>query len=315
MKAATLRDFLETKEGLIFSVVSYFPYKNRYLAFLRYYPSKNGDRIRKENSRKKGYKKYKKVESTDSSYKFLKKMGKYVFSYLGFEMQGVKFGDIKKVYKPRERLKEILLSEKPDIVEKEIIDIYEELGIKEIGVTGSVLVKLHNLNSDIDFCIYGYKNFEKARELIENFKLSEKDLRRVYERRKPSIPFKKFLFHEKRKKNRGIYNNRLFDILLVRKNPVKEEFYEIKRRGKVKVEVKVIDDSKAFDYPAEYAVKGNVDKVVSYTHTYVGQVFEGETAVVKGYLEEVVSNFGKYKRIIVGTSREACDEYIVLKSL
>ncbi len=309
-KRVTLRDFIETNEGFLFSVVSYFPINNRYLAFLRYYPSRRGDRIRKNDKIR-----YKKVKSTDFSFSLLEKMKKHVFSYLGFKMQGVAFDEVKKVYKPEERIKEILFSENADDVERDVADIYEELGVKEIGVTGSVLVKLHDKTSDIDFCIYGYKNFEKARESVENFPLSERDLRRVYEKRKPSIPFKKFLFHEMRKKNRGVYNNRIFDILLVRKNPIKEEFYKIRRIGKVKIEVKVLDDSKAFDYPAEYIVEGdkNVYKVVSYTHTYVGQVFSGEKAIVKGYLEEVVSSLGKYRRVIVGTSREAWDEYIVLK--
>ncbi len=310
----TLRDFIETFDGYLFSVVSYFPVNNRYLAFLRYYPSIYGDRIKKDYNGK-SLKRYAKVKSTDFSFEILNKVNKYVFSYLGFKMQGIRENEIKKIYKPKDRLKQILILNNPDSVERDIIKIYEELGVKELGVTGSILVGLHNEGSDIDFCVYGYNNFEKARESIRNFPLKEKDVKIVYEKRKPSIPFKRFLFHEMRKRNRGVINNRLFDILLVRKNPSREIFYKIRRIGKVKIEAKVLDDSKVFDYPAEYIVRGekNVEKIVSYTHTYVGQAFSGEKIIVKGYLEEVVSNVGRYRRIIVGTSREAKDEYIVLK--
>ena len=55
-------------------------------------------------------------------------------------------------------------------------------------------------------------------------------------------------------------------------------------------------------------------EVVSFTHTYAGEVIDGEHVVAKGKVEKVIVNgeFSHY-RIVVGTTREAIDEYLKLK--
>lgn len=56
----------------------------------------------------------------------------------------------------------------------------------------------------------------------------------------------------------------------------------------------------------------NIKEIASYTHTYAGQVFKNERAVVRGKLELVSGKKSSYYRIVVGTSREAFNEYIKL---
>ena len=51
--------------------------------------------------------------------------------------------------------------------------------------------------------------------------------------------------------------------------------------------------------------------VLSFTHTYCGQCFTGETLEAKGIVEE----HGDQKWLIVGTTREAHGEYIVSRTL
>ena len=79
----------------------------------------------------------------------------------------------------------------------------------------------------------------------------------------------------------------------------------------------------AFDNPSLYTIENvevldGVDfpltEVVSFTHTYAGEVVDGEHVVAKGKVEKVIVNdeFSHY-RIVVGTTREAIDEYLKLK--
>jgi predicted nucleotidyltransferase len=82
--------------------------------------------------------------------------------------------------------------------------------------------------------------------------------------------------------------------------------------GKETVEGVVTDDRLAFDAPAIYPLEGaTVDKVLSFTHTYTGQVRAGETLRAKG----VVEQHGDERWLVVGTTREAKGEYIISLTL
>ena len=70
----------------------------------------------------------------------------------------------------------------------------------------------------------------------------------------------------------------------------------------------MIDDTAAFDYPAEFKLNHpHIDSVVSFTATYTGQAVKGEMVEVSGLVEQ---NSQGIKRIVVGSSREAHGEYI-----
>ena len=61
----------------------------------------------------------------------------------------------------------------------------------------------------------------------------------------------------------------------------------------------------------------SVDEVASFTHTYAGQVKDGEKVIAQGKLEKITDvKTGKSRnRLVVGTTRESIDEYIKLKDL
>ena len=70
--------------------------------------------------------------------------------------------------------------------------------------------------------------------------------------------------------------------------------------------------ARPFDYPARYRLDHNeIVEALSFTPTYNGQAFTGETVEISGVLEE--SGDG-CRRIIVGSSREAPGEYIKVLS-
>jgi len=231
---------------------------------------------------------------------------------------------------------------------RKIAEIFSEGGIpaEKMGITGSSLCGLQTAHSDIDFVIYGVKNFKKAREIVkyatksgELNELSDEMWRRIYEKRRPSISYDVFKAHEMRKWNRGCVGNTYFDVLFVRDWSEMGGIRDIYKRGvrvcRARISAIVRDATYAFDSPAVYEVetlrgrelrasggrgKGksgsklkeilSVEKILSFTHTYAGQAFEGEIVEAQGVVERTSDG---ETRLIVGTTREAHGEW--LKSL
>lgn len=317
-----IRDFIETKEKLIFAVTSYYHPSDKYLAFLRYCPSESGRRRGKET--------FKKIASTQESFEFLEKnFPEHLFfsEATNSRLHCVPKEKVSKIYYPPERLEEIY--EKPgDALEQKVIalsELFSEIPRNKKGVSGSILLNLHEKNSDIDFVVYGIKNYENAREILRQLfeenkirPLSEEEWLEVYAKRFPrhkTLSFKEFLRHEQRKFHKGVIEGTIFDILLVRDfDEIKEKYSDKKFRRfeKVKIRCRVTDASLAFDSPAIYEVAcedERIKEVASFTHTYAGQTFEGEEIEVCGFLEEVTGK-ENYLRVVVGTTREAEGEYI-----
>ena len=151
---------------------------------------------------------------------------------------------------------------------------------------------------------------------------------RVYDKRMKdsSLTFDEFRWYENRKGNRGTINGTLFDILCTRdydeiSGTWGDTVYE--PQGISQIECKITSALGAFDNPSLYTIEDlkvidGVDvpmkEVVSFTHTYAGEVVDGEEVVAKGKVEKVIKN-GKdsHYRLVVGTTRESMDEYIKLK--
>src|SRR3990172_6401156 len=89
------RDFIETKEGLIFAAI------NEDAAFLRYLPCDDGDRVRDG-------KRYVKVSSTRSSFEYLEK--NYPMYLTNKRFQHCPPERIQRIYKPVEKLRELRYS-------------------------------------------------------------------------------------------------------------------------------------------------------------------------------------------------------------
>jgi predicted nucleotidyltransferase len=189
-----------------------------------------------------------------------------------------------------------------------------------IGCTGSLLCGLENASSDIDLVVYGSHWFtaqSRVKQGISRGKIegmSPEMWQKVYEKRKPDIPFELFVLHEQRKFNRGQIDGTYFDILYTR------SYDELKGApsgngeilGKDTIEAKVTDASLAFDSPAVYSINHeSISRILSFTHTYSGQALNGETIEARGIIER----HGAEQWLIVGTTREAKGEYIISKTL
>ncbi len=290
------RDFIRVGD-FYFSAVGY-SYGDFVRCLLRYVPSDEGDRLLEG-------KRYKKLSHAEAL--------RYPL-FEEFKMNGVFFVPIDvvdEIYRPDERLEEVC--ERDGTVSK-LADFF---GLKRMGVTGSRLIGLSREDSDVDFVAYGLKNFEEGRlkikEGLEDGSLDPPDLVKVYERRKVNLPFEVFRVHEERKFNKAKIDGVNFDLLFVRESessPIPEVIGV--KIGTATISAEVTDSRFAFDYPACYFVDHpEIEAVLSYTHTFVGQAFEGEVLEARGVLEEIKGKL----YLIVGTLRESEGEYIVSMDL
>jgi predicted nucleotidyltransferase len=298
-----IRDFIITQDDWIFAVVSYD--NSSYVqAFLRYIPDENGDRIRSDG------KCFKKV-GFDEAYQLLKNSKPH---YLN-NAQLIPFEEVVEVKHPQQ-----FVVRTDDTKVLKVVELLESYGVERshMGVTGSRLVGLQAETSDVDFVVYGRENFECARYALKDMtqsgrlpQISTEMWLRVFEKRNPELTFEEFVAHERRKWNRGIVEDTYFDLLFVR--DYDEIIVEPKGvdNGYVETTAVVTNVDFAFDSPAIYEVNHDeIAKILSYTHTYVGQALVGETIEVRG-----VYNEANVKRVIVGTTREAKGEWIKSRTL
>lgn len=299
-----LRDFIEDQDGWLYAVSTY-DNQDRIGCVLRYVPEEDGERVDRNGRR---YTKYDFEEAYDL-------IGRKKPSYAGL-LQLVPPADVKRILKPDCEINRISV-ENPRV--KKLIGLF---GLPQgtVGCTGSLLCGLENESSDIDMVVYG-KHWFLAQALVRQGiqegaieGLSEEMWRKVYDKRKPEIPYDTFVLHEQRKWNRGQIEGTYFDILFTRSY---EEIQNISSgRGEVleitTIEANVTDASLSFDNPAVYLVDHEeVSRVLSFTHTYSGQALAGETIEARG----VAERHGNETWLIVGTTREARGEYIISKTL
>lgn len=300
------KDFIQTKEGLVFAVVEQGLENGKVLCFLRYKPT--GDCWQKL--------------ATAEANQFLHQ---YCPQYLFFSavksapLHAVSVADICIHHQPIQRLQQILVKPNPDIIEQDLIALCQLLqagGIQlhGLGVTGSLLLGAQQIGSDIDLLVYDSKLFHRLRKLIKKM-LAEGKLQPLdklawidsYQRRQGDLSYAEYVWHEQRKYNKALINRRKFDLSL---NAQARELASIsyQKQGPIIIQTSVIDDQYAFDYPAKLIIDHqDITEVVCYTATYTGQAEQGETIEVSGQME--ASSTGQ-TRILVGSSREAQGEYI-----
>jgi predicted nucleotidyltransferase len=295
---ARIRDFIETRDGWIFSVADY-AYTNGFRCLLRYVPDPEGSRIARG-------KRYRKLDF-DEAFLFLRrKRPLYVR-----DLHIVPEEDVVRIYRPSDELSRV--AEKDSRV-KRISTLLAEGGVPEkcMGITGSMLIGLGSASSDIDLVAYG-KSWWKARKIVAQAKnegkiqeLDEAMWRKIYSKRKPEIGFDEFVLHEMRKGNRGMIDGTYFDLLFTRDWAQISPNLPGKVTGARKIVAKVLDVEFSFDSPAIYKLDHEVGEIFCYSHTYAGQALPGETVEAMGVVEKTPAG----QRLIVGTSREAKGEWI-----
>ena len=128
----------------------------------------------------------------------------------------------------------------------------------------------------------------------------------TFTRRGCELSFDDYLWHEKRKYNKVLINNRKVDISL--SQPAINDNRTYYKQGHIVLRVKIIDDSHGFDYPICYSIDHpEISTILCFTATYNGQAQTGEWVDVSGQLERSTDG---YQQIVVGSDREAKGDFI-----
>ena len=299
------KDFIETTQGLLFAVVMAGVEAGKVRCFLRY--------IQIDQH-------WQKVNTETANQYLVTNFPQYLFysNQLDAQLHGVELSQIVSHYSPQKSL-QILLQQVPN--DPVIADLQQLCGLlveqgidlQQIGITGSCLLGLQNHHSDIDLVCYHRSEFQRLRNVVQSLiasndcqNLADADWLEAYQRRNCDLSLDDYIWHEQRKYNKALINQRKFDLSLL--VPSQTANCQFQKLGLIKLQAKVIDDQFSFDYPAEFLIDdAEIERVVCFTATYSGQAVNGEQIAIAGQLEQ--DQFGA-KRVVVGSNREAEGEYI-----
>ncbi|MEI8208482.1 MAG: hypothetical protein WCG16_04710 [Methylococcales bacterium] len=300
------KDFIETAEGFIFAVVAHGTEQGNVLCFLRY--------IKVDGV-------WVKVDTEQANVMLKEQCPGYLYysPVLDAQLHAVALDRIVKRYQPRERLQQILNKKQYDQVEGDLIQLchlLQENGVdlSKIGITGSLLVGVQKQSSDIDLICYGRDTFHQCRSRISNLisqhklqDLQEEEWLSSYNRRSCYLSFSEYVWHERRKGNKALINERKIDLNFIGDAP-NTDTVSYQKSGVITLQCLVVDDTYAFDYPAVFKISHEeYEAIVCFTATYTGQALAGELIEVSGKIEQTQTGL---KRIVVGSTREAVGEYI-----
>jgi predicted nucleotidyltransferase len=306
-------DLIETKGNIVFDVKGLVHPPNRIVAFIRYVPDPNGNRRR-------GEKRYSKYYALSKRYDLLRReypqylVDDPVFNTLLCE---VPVEDVKTHYLPAQGLQDLRNKNSLDEAETaalrfmEILKEQSRVQWSKLGVSGSILVKLHEPSSDIDLIVYGtetgYRVQETMKEMLEDknslFEAYDLDgLRELFDFRSKdtNVSFEDFVRTDSRKVSHGKFMGKHFFIRFVKDlNEISEQYGSIiyKPEGNARIKATVVDDSESLFTPCSYklanvevlegATAEPVEEIVSFRGRFCEHAKSGETVIAEGKVERV----------------------------
>lgn len=183
-----------------------------------------------------------------------------------------------------------------------------------LGLSGSLRLGAETDDSDIDLVAQDHGTFDQVRaamrELVAGGELhlpTRADWEQAWRRRGSPRTLEEYAWHEERKGTRALIEGTRIDLSLVPaiQRPLPQG---ARKLGRAIITAVVTNADAAFEHPARFAVEHpEVIEVLSFTPTYAGQAWAGETIEASGWIEE---DQGGFRRLVVGTSREAAGEWI-----
>ena len=323
--------YIESAEGLLFTVKGLFHPPKAVVAYLRYAPNTGGERERKGIC-------YRRLYHLEEQKKLLRERCPACLFFdpvFGEQLQGVPRERIRQVYDPCVKLDELGSRENLDEVEKNALNFAEILrdraGVSKrcLGISGSILPELHTPQSDIDVIVYGGDNCWTVHKALKRMldeplsgveRLNQGELEELYTFRSQDtpMPFEDFTRLEKRKVIQGKFLDYKYFIRFVRAPSEVRESYGDRRYtclGLARVEATVTDASEAIFTPCTYGIDdvkfiegkevSTLKELSSFRGRFCEQAKEGERMLATGKIERVVTREGEaYHRLLLGRPRD-----------
>ncbi len=321
-------ELIKTKNHVIFDVKGLVHPPNRVIAFPRYIPYYQSTRRGQEEL-------YSKIYSFSERFQFLEQnMPELIVHDAIFDeiLCEVPMGRIVEHYDPIRKLKSLRNSKMLGKLEQKVVHLAEELkeasGIpwSSIGISGSVLVGLHTLKSDVDPVIYGVENCRKTYEVLKTLlkddasqfkQYTQKELKRLFDFRSKdtTMSFEDFVRVEYRKAFQGMFEGTDYFIRFVKDwDQVNEHYGDVryKNTGQAKIKAIIRDDSEALFTPCIYRIENAtvlegaklepIKEIVSFRGRFCEQARKDEAVTAQGKVELVIDKRKKkgYYRVILG---------------
>jgi predicted nucleotidyltransferase len=314
MMRAREGDLLEAKNGIVFDVKGLTHPPERIICFPRFIPDAEGERRTREKA-------YRKVYSLPERFKFLKQnyphylVNDPVFDELLCEVPN---NDVKKFYRPNEKLEQLRNARSLDIIETKALRLIEllkkeaNISWNTSGISGSLLTKLHTANSDIDPIVYGSENCQKAYAALKNLCVGRQrgfkqylieDLKKLFDFRSKDtvMSFEDFVRTESRKVVQGMFNGTDYFLRFVKDwNEINEDYGDVRYKncGYTRIKATVEDDRESIFTPCSYKacnvkiLEGKrlegIEEISSFRGRFCEQAISGEIVVAQGKIERVV---------------------------
>ncbi|UCC58692.1 MAG: hypothetical protein JSW14_01890 [Candidatus Bathyarchaeum sp.] len=306
-------DLIENLDGCIFDVKGLIHPQNRIVAFIRYVPDREGKRERDGTRYRKFYALSKRYSLLNQNYpQYL--VNDPIFNTLLCE---VPHQDVKHHYQPAQGLENLRNRDNLDDTETTALRfmklLKEKSGIpwSKLGISGSILVRLHTPSSDIDPIVYGsetsYRVHSALKRMLKDnnspFKPYNIDgLRELFDfRSKDTVTsFEDFVRTDSRKVSHGKFMGRDFFVRFVKNwNELSEQYGTIiyKPKGRARIKATVIDDSEAIFTPCSYKLANveilqgpivePIEEIVSFRGRFCEQARSGEAVIAEGKVERV----------------------------
>lgn len=321
-------DFIEDVNGVIFDVKGLVHPPDYVVAFPRFVPDQKGDRKRDGVV-------YRKVYALSARYALLeKRFPQYLVQdeVFGERLCEVRTSNVRRHYSPNEKLKELCTTKQLNSLEQRTLDFVSFL--KELthipwstlGVSGSILARLHTQASDIDPIVYGIENCRKLYSALTKLSTDKKNpvkpyrtpeaLRKLFEFRAKDtqVGFDDFVRTERRKVLQGSFEGRDYFIRCVKDwGEIGERYGDVhySNAGYARIKAMVVDSSEAIFTPCMYKIKSvhilegttaqPISEIVSFRGRFCEQAKNGEVIVAQGKLERMRNKDGKESfRLLLG---------------
>ena len=319
-------DYIEDRNGIIFDVKGLIHPPNMIIAFPRFIPALDGKRKHANLS-------YNKIYSLSRRFAFLEEnYPQYLVHDKVFNERlcEVPLDAVKRHYKPDDCLQRLRSTERLDKTEKTVLQFMELLKENagewsKLGISGSIMVKLHTPSSDIDPIVYGsktcYKVHSALKPLLEDNKIpvkrySSEELKKLFDfRSKDTVTsFEDFVRTDSRKISQGKFMGRDYFIRFVKDwNEVKEQYgtTHYKPEGYAKIKARVVDDSEVIFTPCCYKIDNvkilegpsveSIEEIVSFRGRFCEQARSGEVVIAQGKVEKLqIEGAREHFRVLLG---------------